>query len=176
MHLNGRRRYKLLLIKQYKMNIRTEVIIEKNANDIWQVMGIQFDEIHVWASFFKDSKPAGKNKFDGINFSARDTVVEGGTNTHSLDLFDSENFILSYTVTAGAPPFAIKAGAEWALKIIDDNTSKASITVNIDLKDGIPEKKVSEVKIWLHKSSNDMLEDLKHYIETGNLHPRKQNA
>jgi hypothetical protein len=158
------------------MNIRTEVIIEKNANDIWQVMGIQFDEIHVWASFFKDSKPAGENKFDGINFSARDTVVEGGTNTHSLDLFDSENFILSYTVTVGAPPFANKVGAAWALEIINDHKSKASITINLELKDGISEEKVSEVKIWLHSSSNDMLEDLKHYIETGNLHPRKQNA
>ncbi|MFT6698918.1 MAG: hypothetical protein ACJAVD_000404 [Porticoccaceae bacterium] len=158
------------------MNIRTEVIIEKNANDIWQVMGIQFDEIHVWASFFKDSKPAGENKFDGINFSARDTVVEGGTNTHSLDLFDSEKFILSYTVTAGAPPFANKVGAAWALEIINDHKSKASITINLELKDGIPEEKVSEVKIWLHSSSNDMLEDLKHYVETGRLHPRKQNA
>jgi hypothetical protein len=158
------------------MNIRTEVIIEKNANDIWQVMGIQFDEIHVWASFFKDSKPAGENKFDGINFSARDTVVEGGTNTHSLDLFDSEKFTLSYTVTAGAPPFANKVGAAWALEIINDHKSKASITINLELKDGIPEEKVSEVKIWLHSSSNDMLEDLKHYVETGRLHPRKQNA
>lgn len=146
MHLNVRRQYKLLLIKHYKMNIRTEIIIEKNATDIWQVMGIQFDKIHVWSSFFKDSKPSGKNKFDGINFSDRDTVVEGGTNTHSLNLFNSENFILSYTVTAGAPPFANKAGAEWALEIIDSNTSKASITVNMELKDAIPKKKVSEVK------------------------------
>jgi len=46
----------------------------------------------------------------------------------------------------------------------------------MELKDAIPDKKVSEVKSWLNKSSNDMLEDLKHYIETGNLHPRKQNA
>ncbi|WP_296311267.1 hypothetical protein [Winogradskyella sp. UBA3174] len=158
------------------MNIRTEVIIQKKANDIWQVIGIQFDKIHAWASFFKDSKPSGENKFDGINFSARDTVVEGGTNTHSLDLFDSEHYILSYTVTAGAPPFANKAGAEWALEIIDENTSKASITVKLELKEGITEEKVSEVKSWLHKSSNDMLEDLKHYVETGNLYPRKHNA
>jgi hypothetical protein len=158
------------------MNIRTELIIEKSANDIWQVMGIQFDEIHVWASFFKDSKPSGENKFDGINFSARDTVVEGGTNTHSLDLFDSKNFILSYKVTAGAPAFANKTGAAWALEIINEHTSKASITISMELKDGIPEEKVSEVKIWLHTSSNDMLEDLKHYVETGRLHPRKQNA
>jgi hypothetical protein len=158
------------------MNIRTEVIIEKNANDIWQVMGIQFDKIHIWSRFFKDSKPSGENKFDGINFSARDTVVVGGTNTHSLDLFDYENFILSYTVTAGAPPFAYKTGAAWAVEIINENKSKASITINLELKDGIPKEKVSEIKNWLHKSSKDMLEDLKHYVETGDLHPRKQNA
>jgi hypothetical protein len=77
---------------------------------------------------------------------ARDTVVEGGTNTHSLDLFDSKNLVLSYTVTAGTPPFAHKAGAEWALEIIDENTSKASITVNMDLKMPFLTRKYQKLK------------------------------
>jgi hypothetical protein len=158
------------------MEIITKLTIEKNTNEVWQIMGNQFDQIHIWASFFKDSKPSGKKKFNEIDFSARETVVEGGENTHSLDVFDSKNHTLSYTVTAGAPPFADKAQAEWALESTNEDSCTASITVNMELKEMVPEEKAAEVKHWLSKSSNEMLEEMKHFIETGNLHPRKLNA
>ncbi len=158
------------------MKVRNEVLIEKNADNVWEVMGKQFDRIHEWASFFVDAKPAGEAKFEGINFSARETVVGSGKNTHTLDVFDSENHILSYTVTAGAPPFAEKAEAEWALEIMNENTCKASIEVNMVLKDMIPAEKGQEVQQWLSQSADDMLEELKHFTETGTLHPRKLNA
>jgi len=157
------------------MEIITKLTIEKNANDVWQVMGNQFDQIHIWASFFKDSKPSGEKKFNEIDFSARETVVEGGENSHSLDVFDSKNYILSYTVTVGAPPFADKAQAQWALESTNEHSCTASITVNMELKDMIPEEKAAEVKGWLSKSSEGMLEELKYYLETGKLHPRKAN-
>ena len=155
------------------MKVRNEIAIEKNVNDAWEVMGNGFAQIHVWASFFKDSKPTGESKFDGIDFSARNIVVEGGQNTHSLDVFDAVNHVLSYTVTSGAPPFADKAEAEWALEIIDESTCKASISVNMELKDIVPAEKAAEVSAWLNQSSANMLEEMKHYVETGNLHARK---
>jgi hypothetical protein len=155
------------------MKVSTEIVIEKSANDAWKLMGNGFAQIHVWASFFKDSKPSGDSKFDGIDFSARDTAVEGGANTHTLDVFDTENHVLSYTVTAGAPPFADKAEAQWALETISENSCKASIEVNMQLKDMVPTEKSTEVNMWLTKSSNEMLEEMKHYLETGNLHERK---
>lgn len=158
------------------MKVKNEITIEKNAEEVWAIMGKQFDQIHIWASFFKSSKPTGESKFEGINFSARDTVVESGENTHSLDVFDSKNYVLSYTVTAGAPPFADKAEAEWALEVINDKSCKASISVNMELKDKLPSEKVAEVNRWLSKSADSMLEELKHFIETGNLHPRKLNT
>ena len=157
------------------MEIITKLTIEKNANDVWQVMGNQFDQIHIWASFFKDSKASGEKKFDEIDFSARETIVEGGENTHSLDVFDSKNHTLSYTVTAGAPPFADKAQAEWVLESTNEVSCTAIITVNMELKEMIPEEKAAEVKHWLSMSSKEMLEELKHYLETGKLHSRKVN-
>ncbi len=158
------------------MKIRNELLIERSADNVWKVMGKQFDRIHEWASFFKDSKPTGETKFDGIDFSARDTFVERGENTHTLDIFDSENHVLSYTVTAGAPPFAEKAEAQWALEIVTEKSCTASIEVNMVLKDMVPAEKAQEVKQWLSQSSEGMLEELKHFIETEELHPRKQNA
>jgi hypothetical protein len=155
------------------MKVRNEIIIEKNAQDTWKVMGNQFDQIHVWASFFIDSKPVGEKKFNEIALSGRDVVVQNGENTHSLDVFDSENHLLSYTVTAGAPPFANKAEAKWSLEVIEENKSRAIIEVNMQLKDALPEEKVSEVNMWLNKSSQDMLEEMKCYVETGKLHERK---
>lgn len=155
------------------MKLINAITIEKSATDVWKVMGNGFADIHVWASFFKDSQPTGEAKFDGIDFSGRNSIVETGENTHSLDVFDAENFVLSYTVTAGAPPFAEETGAEWALEVLDASNCKASITVNIELKEGIPAEKIAEVSKWLNHSSVQMLEEMKHYTETGNLHARK---
>jgi hypothetical protein len=152
------------------MIVRNEIVINKNVNETWEVMGNGFAEIHKWASFFKDSKPSGEIKFNEIDFSARDTIVEGGQNTHTLDVFDSTNHVLSYTVTAGAPPFADKAEAEWALEIIDETTTKASISVNMELKEMVPTEKATEVRAWLNQSADNMLEELKYFMENGKPH------
>ncbi len=157
------------------MKVRNEITIEISAQKVWKVMGTRFDQIHVWSSFFIDSKPVEEKKFTEVNFSGRNVVVQNGKNTHSLDIFDTDNYTLSYTVTAGAPTFADKAEAKWSLKVIDPNTCKAVIDVTMQLKEGIPAKKVTEVSQWLGQSSKNMLEELKHYVETGNLHPRKNN-
>ncbi|MFT4603275.1 MAG: hypothetical protein ACI857_003463 [Arenicella sp.] len=157
------------------MKIRTEIKIEKNPKATWEIIGNQFGDIAKWASFFKSSKATGENKFEGINFSARDSVIQGEENTHSLYIFDSQNYILAYTVTAGAPPFADLVKAQWALESSDENSCTASIEVNVDLKDMVPEEKATEVTMWLTKSGNEMLEELKYYTETGNLHQRKLN-
>jgi hypothetical protein len=157
------------------MKIRNEIVVEISTEKAWEIMGTRFAQIHIWASFFTDSKPVGEKKFNEINFSGRDVVVQNGKNTHSLDIFDTDNYTLSYTVTAGAPPFADKAEAKWSLEVIDPNTCKAVIDVTMQLKEGIPGEKVTEVSQWLSQSSENMLEEFKYYLETGNLHPRKNN-
>tara|TARA_B100000795_G_scaffold201363_1_gene155085 strand:- start:915 stop:1391 length:477 start_codon:yes stop_codon:yes gene_type:complete len=155
------------------MKVRNEIAIKMSTKKTWEVMGNQFDQIHIWASFFIDSKPVGEKKFNEITFSGRDVVVQNGENTHSLDVFDMKNYILSYTVTAGAPPFAEKAEAKWSLEVIDENNCRAIIDVIMELKNVLPEEKVTEVSMWLNKSSQDMLEEMKCYVETGKLHARK---
>jgi len=157
------------------MEIKTHITINKSAIETWEVMGKQFANIHEWASFFISSKPSGESKFEGINYAARETVVLNGENTHTLDVFDNANHTLSYTVTAGAPPFADKASAEWSLESTGENTCQASITVFMELKEMVPAEKRTEVEMWLKKSSEEMLDDMKHYLETGNVHPRKAN-
>ncbi|MFT5823450.1 MAG: hypothetical protein ACI8ZM_004711 [Crocinitomix sp.] len=158
------------------MKITTEIKIEKNPNEAWKVMGYQFAQIDKWASFFNSSEPSGENKFEGIDFSGRISIVETGENTHSLDVFDSENYVLSYTVTAGAPPFSNRTEAKWSLESSDENSCIASIEVNLDIKDEIPSEKIQEVSMWLNKSSSDMLEELKYYVETGEVHSRKKQV
>ena len=40
----------------------------------------------------------------------------------------------------------------------------------------VPVEKTVEIEKSLSESANDMLEELKHYTETGNPHPRKLKA
>jgi hypothetical protein len=45
--------------------------------------------------------------------------------------------------------------------------------VNIKLNDKVSAEKVTEVSMWLNQSSENMLEEMKCYVETGKLHSRK---
>lgn len=154
------------------MKIKTEITIQKNAGEAWEVMGNQFAQIDQWASFFKSSVPAGEAKFPELDYSERISELPSGQATHSLDTFDAQRHELSYTVTAGATPFSKLTRAIWAVEPTE-NGCIASIEVIIEPKMELPEEKAKEVTLFLTNTGNEMLEDFKHYVETGQPHPRK---
>ena len=58
-----------ITIKKNDMNVKAELTIEKNIGEVWEIMGNQFADVHKWSSNFKESKPGGPQKFEGINYS-----------------------------------------------------------------------------------------------------------
>jgi hypothetical protein len=45
----------LYTIKSKKVHTKTELTIDKEINEEWEVMGNQFAQVHVWSSNFKES-------------------------------------------------------------------------------------------------------------------------
>ena len=101
------------------MKVKKEVIIEKKVEDVWEVMGNQFAQVDVWCSNFKTSKPGGKAKFPGLDYSYRDTTTDRGQTIQELDSFDPAKHSLNYHITKGAPGIAKKASAVWSLISIE---------------------------------------------------------
>ena len=59
-----------------KIQSKTEVIIDKNIDAVWQVMGNEFGHVHIWSSNFSDSKPEGIPKLPNVDYLHRATITE----------------------------------------------------------------------------------------------------
>jgi hypothetical protein len=159
-------------LKQVIMKVAKEVIIEKSIQDVWEVMGNQFGQVHIWSSNFSESRPEGESKFQGLDYSARVTLTERGETIQELDEFDASNYSLSYHITKGAPEVAEQTGAVWSLSSEGRNTTKATFEFSMIPKAMVSEEMASKIEIGLAHSASEMAEDLKHYLEKDQPHPR----
>jgi uncharacterized protein YndB with AHSA1/START domain len=157
------------------MKVIKEVIIEKNIQDVWEVMGNQFGQVHLWSSNFLESKPEGESKFEGLAYSIRNTLTERGETIQELDVFDTTNYSLSYHITKGAPEVAEQTSAVWFLSSEDDNTTKATFEFSMVPKAMVNEEMASKIEMGLTHSASEMAEELKYYLENGQPHSRKSN-
>jgi len=88
------------------MKIKVELAINKSIQEVWEVMGNQYGYANIWSSNFKTSKPGGEAKFNGLEYSLRDTTTDRGNTIQELTAFDPEKYTLSYVITKGAPEIA----------------------------------------------------------------------
>jgi hypothetical protein len=157
------------------MKVIKEVTIDKNIQDVWEVMGNQFGQVHVWSSNFLESKPEGESKFDGLGYSSRKTLTERGETIQELDVFDAVNYSLAYHITKGAPEVAEQTSAIWSLRSEDANTTKVTFEFSMTPKAMVNEEMASKIEMGLTHSASEMAEELKYYLENGQPHSRKLN-
>ncbi len=157
------------------MNITVKLSIEKPIANVWEIMGTQFGHAHVWSSNFKTSKPGGEPKFEGLDYSLRDTTTDRGNTIQELTAFDVENYSLTYEITKGAPEIAKMAGATWSL--ITENDQSTLVVMDFEIEPKIPLNAEMEAKIrmGLTASVNELAKELKYYLEKGEPHPNNQN-
>ncbi len=153
------------------MTITVEIEINKPISQVWEVMGNQFGEAHLWSSNFKSSKPAGEARFEGLAYSKRDTTTDRGNTIQELTHFDPEDHSLSYVITTGAPEIAQSSGATWALT---GNGEQCLVSMEFFLEPKLTLQSEMETKIktGLAHSVNQLAEELKYYLEEGVAHPR----
>jgi len=155
------------------VKIKTETTINKSIGDVWEVMGKQFAQVHLWSSNFKDSKPGGKIEFTGLDYSYRDTITDRGQTIQKLDAFDSTNHKLSYHITKGLPAIASNAIGHWSLENLGNDKTKAVFEFEMQPKNLFLLVLTPIIKKKLRSASNIIGEDLKHYLEKEAPHPRK---
>ncbi len=163
----------LSLSGQRKPQTRTALIINCSSADVWAIMGKQFSDVHLWSSNFKASKPGGTEKFSGIDYSFRATQTDRGETIQVLDTFDSENYRLAYHITKGIPTIAKSASAVWSLRPINSNQTEVILEFDMEVKNAIGYLLSPLIKLKIAKSAREIAEELKYYMENGNVHPRK---
>lgn len=161
------------IIGSNKIHVERALIIERNSNEVWSVMGLQFDQVHLWCSNFLESKPGGSKKFEALEYSHRSTMTERGETIQVLDSFDTENYSLTYHITKGKPGIAKTASGVWSLEVVQDNKTKVTIAFDMEVKNAVGYVLSPIIKLKIGKSAEEIAEELKYYMENGKAHPRK---
>jgi hypothetical protein len=153
------------------MKIKVELTINKSIQEVWEVMGNKFGYADKWSSNFKTSKPGGEAKFNGLDYSLRDTVTDRGNTIQELTAFDPNKYTLSYVITKGAPEIAKMAGADWSLISESKNVAMLSMDFIMEPKMPLNAEMETKLKMGLTASVKELAEELKFYLETGKPHP-----
>ncbi len=158
------------------MQIITETVIDKPAATVWEVVGIQFGDAHLWASALNHSFGHGA-AIDGSVCEARTCDVQGmGRINEKLRLFDPANFTLAYEVTEGFPFFVTRGLNRWQLLPEGNNRARLRSTATVETKGLIGLMMAPMMEMQMSSLMRRTLEDLKFYVENGRPHARKQKA
>lgn len=163
----------LYFVLDKKIHVQKELVINKKVEEVWEVMGNQFAQVHLWSTNFKDSKPGGSSKFSGLDYSERVTLTDRGETIQELDSFDATTHALSYHITKGAPGIAKHASAIWSLNSDEANKTTVVLEFNMETKGFLGFLMTPMIKMGMGKSATEIAEDLKYYVENGKPHPRK---
>ena len=163
----------LYIMAEKTIHMKKELVIEKNINKIWEVMGTQYTQVHLWSTNFKASKAGGIPKLQGLNYLHRITQTDRGETIQELDKFDNDNHTLAYHISKGLPTIAKTAVGVWSLVKIESNKTKVVLEFEMETNGFKGLMLSSIIKGKLGKSAMEMAEELKFYLENGKAHPRK---
>ncbi len=157
--------------------IQKEIIINAHINDVWEVLGPQFEDAYKWASVIKHSEARDQNSFNGSTCSERGCDVSGmGSIKERLTQYSETNHILAYEVYEGMPKMMKATKNTW--KLIDLDNGKTKLIMKLEAKTGgfMGWMMKPMMKMKLKKMANKVVEEFKFYVENGKPHPRTIKA
>ena len=157
------------------MDVSAEIAIATPARVAWKVLGDEFADISRWivgiTSSSTDAPPAvgvvRTCKLQSIGPIAPRTVRE------VLTRYNPTAMEFEYRAIEGLPPVFTEAMNRWSVEAVDATHCVVTMHATIQLR-GILRLMEPLVKWWIVRSGG--LAELKHYVEHGLPHPRKQRA
>lgn len=158
------------------MIIQKEMLINKNIEPSWKVLGHGFADAHQWASPLKHSSGTGP-AFNGSACSERGCDISGmGKTREKLLQFSNETHSLSYEVTEGMPGMVKYATNSWQLFSVGPDKTRLIMKMNITLKGVMGFMMQPVMKMMMGKMGSTLLNDFKYYTEYGRPSAAKLKA
>ena len=158
-----------------KLSIPATITLDFPAQKVWAIVAHDFENIGHWASQIPKSTPNREAApIDGAPISGRvcETNVPGfSAISESFTYYNEEEMRFKYEVTNGLPIFMQAATNDWQVRSVDENRSELEINGEVTLKPWafflFP-----MFKMQLSRTGKLLLEELQHYIQHGEPHPR----
>lgn len=160
------------------MNIRKKMIIDSPIAEVWSVWAEQFDKAQDWMAVVvhsyekKEGDISENSPLIGrvCEFSSK---KNGPKAIEDIITYDPTNYLLDIKVVPKNVPVPLRYNIlKSSLKEISKNRTEISLDINpvISWKGYVL---YPLLKVGLSKSFNELLEELKYFLEEGSPHPRK---
>jgi len=157
------------------MIVARELEMDVPADRVWKVLAQDFAKISEWYSGVPHSQP--KTDADvpqGADVGGRICKVPGLGEIHEkFTNYDTAKKHFAYDVF-GMPFFVKAARSVYDVETLEGGKSKVSLQAITEFKPVIGWLMVLPLKLQLNKLMGQLLEELKHYVEKGEIHPRKK--
>ncbi|AXT49929.1 SRPBCC family protein [Aquimarina sp. BL5] len=150
------------------MEFKKEIIINKQIEAVWEILGNQFGDVYKWASGLNHSKAFSPPVINGAPSNNRSCELPSGKIKEVIRKFDPSNYVLEYEVIEGFPFFVDTAINNWQLTKISSEGTKVNMHLIVKTKGLIGSVMNPMMKMQLKKQLIHIPNDLKYYVETGN--------
>lgn len=154
------------------MDFKRTIIIDKPAPEVWKVLGDQFGKAYQWASGLKHSKGYGDPQLPGATYNNRACETSQGPIKEAIREYDANNYRLVYEVIEGFPFFVDQGINRWTLEP-EGNRTRVNMHLSVTTKGLIGTVMSPMMKLQMGSITSNVIDDFKHYVETGEPSPRK---
>ncbi|MEL7536879.1 MAG: SRPBCC family protein [Pseudomonadota bacterium] len=156
------------------LKISESIVINAPLDVVWNVSANQFEHIDRWDGNVRSSRATGA-PFGGAPVGGRVCSMYNGSETvEALVSFDDEQRSFVYEIKKGLPGFVVSARNTWQHSGAAAGKTHLSMTVDLEVKGILGTLMRGPMKSQMGKVLRNAQQELKHYAETGNPHPRKQ--
>ena len=158
------------------MKITKNITVAANPADVWRVIAEEYDQVDRWASAVERSMAvAGGSAPGGAPVAGRTCETSLGPFKERIVEYDETNHRLAYEASGEKMPFFVKnMTARWRLSQVKPGTTDVAMTLDVRLLPVFNVLMALPMKIQLGKVVQESIEECKHFVETGEPHPRKK--
>ena len=153
------------------MHVTQHVDIAASADRLWSILDGEFGGISTWAARMLESND---DPTLGELGGRQVVTVEYGPATETIYLRDADDRAVGYHVTGPSlPPPMSNVRTEWRVSPTDGGNSRVTLTFLVDVD---PPEMQPMLEEALRAGITPLLDQLRHYAETGQPHPIKVEA
>lgn len=158
-----------------------KIEINKPVEDVWQVLAVDFDKIGDWSSLVPKSVASNNGELaEGAHCTGRVCDLSNKPNgpqaIEDITYFDGKSHTLKFDIipiNSNLPVVKNKVTA----KLNEKANGKTEVIWNSDLTLSTVGKVLQPaIKLGVKKGFDQLLEEMKYYLENGEAHPRKIKA
>lgn len=159
--------------------VEDQITINAPASKVWRILAHEFDKVGQWssgitASMATTDSPAPEGAMVGGRICLSDGL--GGDVREEFTYYDEEGMRFGYKAIGELPWFLEAAQNNWCVRSLEPNKAVVTFKAEVGLKLFVALFMIPLMPFIKKFWGTRTLEELKHYIEHDQPHPRKLKA